>query len=191
MSAWVEKCLRSLTGFTLIEAVMTVLIISIVTVGGLYLMPQVLKNTFYLPNQVQADMVAASALEIMVEGDKEACGLRFSKEITTAGANNVIFTDQNGGAMQFRLDTGTGLLYRKIGGGAEAVIPYFMPAHMTFSGVSGSLFSYYDASNVSTAVVADVRRIDIQLTAKTGTGSFDKMEGQSRQSTSIKVNRYV
>ncbi len=183
------KTRRSRRGFTLIEMVMTVLIIGILTVGAAYLMPQVLKNTFYLPNQVQADTAAASALEIMVEGDKEAFGLRFSENITTASGNTVAFTDQNGVAMQFRLDA-SGMLYRKIGSGAEAVIPYFMPADMTFAGAGGSLFTYYDAANGVTAVVADIRRVDINLIAQVGTGSFDKMEGRSQQSTSIKVNKY-
>ena len=185
-----RKQLLSSTGFTLIEMIMTVLIIGLLVVGAAYLMPQVLKNTFYLPNQVQADMVAGTALEIIVEGDQAGHGLRFSKSITTAGANTLVFTDQDGGAMQFRLDTGTGMLYRKIAAGAEALIPYFMPAGMTFAGVGGSLFTYYDASNAVTAVVANIRRVDINLIAQGGTGSFDKMEGYSQQSTSIQVNKY-
>ncbi len=184
------KCPPSPAGFTLIEIIMTVLIISLLTVGAAYLMPQVLKNTFYLPNQVQADMVAASALEIMAEGDKAAFGLRFSQNITTAGPNTLAFTDQKGVAMQFRLDTGTGMLYRQIGAGTEALIPYFMPTDMKFAGGGGSLFTYYDAANVSTGVVANIRRVDINLIAQVGTGSFDKMEGMSQQNTSIKVNKY-
>ncbi|MBU9889167.1 MAG: type II secretion system GspH family protein [Candidatus Omnitrophica bacterium] len=178
-------------GFTLIEIIMTVMIVSLVTVGSLYLLPQVLKNTFYLPNQVQADMVAASALETLVEGDASVRGLRFSRQITTAGSNTVAFEDQDGEAVQFRLDVGAGLLYRRVAEGPEEIVPYFMPPAMTFEGIDGRLFSYYDASDLSTADAAAVRRIDIHLRAKDGAGSFDAMEGRSRQSTCIKVNRYA
>lgn len=183
--------MKNLPGFTLIEMVMTILIVGLVTVGATHLMPQVLKNTFYLPNQVQADFVTASALSIMVDGDKSAWGLRFSKNITTAGANTVVFTDQNGSAMQFRLDTGSGKLYRKIGAGSEAVIPYFMPPNVNFSGPGGVVFTYYDAAEAVTNIADNVRRIDIELIARVGTGSFDKMEGQSQQRTSVKVNKYL
>ena len=80
------KCPPSPAGFTLIEIIMTVLIISLLTVGAAYLMPQVLKNTFYLPNQVQADMVAASALEIMAEGGQGGFWLAFQSEHYDGGS---------------------------------------------------------------------------------------------------------
>lgn len=181
-------------GFTLIELVMVILIMGILAVAGSHLFIFVTQNAFYLPNQVQTDAAASDALEIMVEGDGAANGLRFCKIVTGATATQVDVTDQDDETLRFRLDTGTGKLYRKVGAAAEAIIPYYMPSNMTFSGVSGSLFSYYDATDTpinSPVPAADVRRIRIDLIAQIGAGSFDRYEGRSQQSSSVKVNKYL
>lgn len=178
-------------GFTLIELVMIILITGLLSVAGLHIMQFTVQNSFYLPNQVQADLVAAEAIEIMVEGDSQAKGLRFCKGVTTATGNQVAVTNQDGQTISYRLDAGTGILYRKIDAAAEVMIPYFKAADMTLSGVGGALFTYYDAAEAVTAVPANVRRINIDLIAKNGAGSSDKYEGISQQSSSVKVNKYL
>jgi prepilin-type N-terminal cleavage/methylation domain-containing protein len=178
-------------GFTLIETIMVIMITAILSIAGIHIMKFVLGNSFYLPNQVQADLVAAEAIEIMVEGDAAAKGIRFCKNVTTAAANQVIVTNQDDEVISYRLDTGTGKLYRKIATEAEVMIPYYMASDMTLSGVGGTLFSYYDSADAVTATVADIRRINIDLIAKQGAGSSDNYQGLSQQSTSIKVNKYL
>ncbi len=178
-------------GFTLIETIMVILITALLSIAGIHIMKFVLQNSFYLPNQVQSDLVAAEAIEIMVEGDSAAKGLRFCKNVTTASANQVIVTNQDGIVISYRLDTGTGKLYRQIGAAAEAMIPYYMASDMTLSGVGGTLFTYYDSADAVTAVAANIRRINIDLIAKQGAGSSDNYQGLSQQSTSIKVNKYL
>ena len=181
-------------GFTLIEIVMVVLIISVLSMAGYHLMQFTVQHAFFLPNQVQADLVVAEALETLVEGESPTVhGLRFCKAVTAIAANQVNVTDQNDVALQFRLDTGTGRLYRKIGAAVETVVPYYMPSNISFSGSGGSLFTYYDASDpeVVTADPALVRRIEIDLIAQQGAGSVDRFEGRSAQSTSVKVNKYL
>lgn len=186
-----KKRFLSLTGFTLIELVMVILITSLLSVAGVHIMQFVIRNSFYLPNQVQADLVAAEALEIIVEGDSTAHGLRFCKAVTTAAANQVIVTNQDDQAISYRLDTVAGKLYRKIGLAAEVMIPYFMASDMELSGVGGSLFTYFDSADAVTVIPANVRRINIDLMAQNGTGSSDKYEGSSQQDTSVKVNKYL
>ncbi len=183
-------------GFTLIELVMIILITSVLSLAGVHIMQFVVRNSFYLPNQVQADLVAAEALEIIVEGDSAAHGLRFCHQVTTALANQVVVINQG---VLTTLDNQTiiydlsgGILTRKIDAGAATPIPYFKAADMVISGggVGGALFTYYDVSdNLLTQPVtaANVRRININLIAQNGTGSSDKYEGTSQQSTSVKV----
>lgn len=184
-------------GFTLIELVMIVLITSLLSVAGVHIMQFVVRNSFYLPNQVQADLVAAEALEIIVEGDSQAKGLRFCKAVTTAAANQIVVTNQG---VLTNLDNQTityslsgGSLYRTIDTGPATKIPYFMAPDMVISGagVGGSLFTYYDASDTELTqpvTAANVHRIDINLIAQNGTGSSDKYEGISQQGTSVKVH---
>jgi Tfp pilus assembly protein PilE len=178
-------------GFTLIELVMIVVLTGLLAMAGFHIFQFAVRNSFYLPNQVQADLVAAEALEIIVEGDSLAKGLRFCKLVTTAAANQVIVTNQDNKTISYRLDTGTGKLYRKVDTAAEVMIPYFMAGDMTLSGVGGSLFTYYDSADAVTATPASVRRINIDLMAQNGTGSSDKYEGISQQGSSVKVNKYL
>lgn len=189
-----KKRFLSLTGFTLIELIMIILLTSVLGLSGYHLMQFVVRNAFYLPNQVQADLVAAEALEILVEGDKSAKGLRFCKAVTTAGASQIVVTNQDDETITYNLSGGS--LFRTIAPGAAAKVPYFMPADITISGAGagGALFTYYDSTDAALAqpvAAANVRRIDIDLTAQNGTGSSDKYEGASQQSSSVKVNKYV
>ena len=177
--------MKNAKGFTLIELVMIILIAGLLTVGGLHIFMFVVRNSFYLPNQVQANLVAADALEIIVEGDSQAKGLRFCKAVTTAAANQIVVTNQDGQTITYNLSSG--ILYRTIAPGAATQIPYFMASNMTLAGVGGSLFTYYDSSDAVTAAPANVRRINIDLIAQNGTGSSDKYEGTSQQDTSVKV----
>ena len=176
-------------GFTLIELVMVILITSLLAVAGIHIMNFTLHNTFFLPNQVQADLVAAEALEILVEGDSQAKGLRFCKAVTDASSSSITVTNQDDLAIIYTL--AGGMLYRNIDSGGNVQIPYFNTADMVLSGAGGSLFTYYDSADAVTAVPANIRRINIDLIAKQGGGSSDKYEGFSQQSTSVKVNKYL
>ncbi len=185
---------KAARGFTLIEIVMVILITGLLSVAGVQLMRFMIQHTFYLPNQVQTDLAAAEALETMVEGDASTVrGLRYCKTVTAIAPNQVNVLDQDGVALQFRLDTGAHKLYRMIGAAAETLVPYSMPSNVDFSGSGNVLFSFYDGSTPEavTAVPANVRRIEINLIAQQGAGLADSFQGSSQQRTSIKVNKYL
>ena len=193
-------------GFTLIEVVMIILITSVLSMAGYHLMQLVVRNSFFLPNQVQADLVAADALEIIVEGDGQAKGLRFCRNVSNATATQVVVTNQ--GVLStldpqtITYDLTSGVLSRTIrnfdGSTTTSDIPDFMAGDMVISGTgrSNALFTYFDKSDMELtqpilpANLPNIRRINIDLKAQNGTGSSDKYEGTSQQSTSIKVSRY-
>jgi len=183
--------MRNIRGFTLIEIVMTILIVGVIAVAGIDLMRFTIQNTFFLPNQLQADLVAAEALEIMVEGDSQAEGLRFCQAVTTATASQVVVTNQNAQTITYNLSGG--ILYRTIAPGAAAKIPYYVASNMVISGggTASALFTYYDSTDtvmtVPVATPANIHRIRIDLIAQQGTGSVDKFQGSSDQSTAINV----
>ena len=187
--------MKNIRGFTLIELVMVILIASALAEGGYYIMQFMVQNTFYLPNQVQTDLAAAQALETLVEGDTATVhGLRFSRTVTALAPNDVTVKDQDCGDLRFWLDTANHQLKRQIGvGGAETVVPYFMPPSVSFtgSGVGDAFFTYYDGSEVETNDPTKVRRIQINLIAQQGAGSVDSFQGISRQNTSVKVSKYT
>lgn len=167
------------------------MIIGVLSVSGAWLMVYFVRDSVYIPNQLNTDMLASDALKIMIEGDSSTKGLRFSRVITAIpSAYQMTFTNQDSQSISYRMDTGTNKLYRSIDGAAEALIPYYTTSGVSITGKSGALFNYYDASETVTAVAANVRRIAINLIASTGSGSFDDWQGQSGQGSSIAVKKF-
>lgn len=181
-------------GFTLVELVMVIVIIGIIAVPGSFLMQYLIQSSVFIPKQLNVDMLTADALDIMVEGDSQARGLRFSRDITNIQTNEVTFNNQDNQSIRYRLAGDK--LYRSINAGADELIPYYTPAAgVTVTGGSGSLFTYYDdatdgTAEVVTATAADVRRIEISLIAVSGSGLSADWEGRSEQSSSIAVRKF-
>lgn len=183
--------MRHNRGFTLIEAVMVILIIAILAVGGSYLLIYTVQNSIFLPNKLNMDMLASEVLDIMIEGDSQAKGLRFCKSIASAGASQVIFINQDNQTIRYTYNSGPGTLTRTIGTGAAAVIPYYAQAGISVSPRSAAFFTYYDEDGLATNTASDVRRVQIELIARTGTGSYSDWQGQSEQSSSVAVKKFI
>ena len=178
--------------FTLIELVMIIAIISVLSVIGGIFMARFIQSSMFIPNQLNMNMIASNALDIMIEGDSQARGMRFLRSVTLAGNNQVTFNNQNSHAISYRLDVPTNRLYRSIDAAIERLIPYYVPpgADVVGNGAGGRLFTYYDENDILTAVAADVRRVRIDLIVRTGTGSYADWEGETEQSSSVAVHRF-
>lgn len=177
-------------GFTLIELVMVIAIVGVLSVSGAYLLMYLVQNGVFIPNQLNAVMLAADSLEVMIEGDSQYKGLRFSENISAIAANQITFLNQDSQSIRYRLDTGTNKLYRSVNSSAEAPIPYYASGAVNITGMNGTLFRYYDANETPTAVVNNVRLINITLVAATGSGSFQDWEGSSAQASAVAVKRF-
>ncbi len=177
--------------FTIIELIMVITIIGILSVSGAWLMVYFVRNSVYIPNQLNTYMAASDALKIMIEGDSQAKGLRFSRVITAIPSGyQLTFVNQDSQSIRYRLDTGTNELYRSINGAQEAQIPYFAASGIGIAGNSGALFTYYGANETIATLAANVRRIAINLVVSTGSGSYNDWQGQSGQSSSIAVKKF-
>jgi prepilin-type N-terminal cleavage/methylation domain-containing protein len=178
-------------GFTLIELVMTIAIIGVLAGAGSWLMLNTVRNSVFIPNQMNMDKLVNDALNIMIDGDNQAKGLRFSRQITGTSVNQVDFVNQDSQSIRYRLDTAGNKLYRKIGAAAETALPYYSSAAgITMNGKSNTLFTYYDSAGAVTSVAANVRRIRMILIAKTGTGLYNDWEGQSELASSVAVKKF-
>lgn len=178
-------------GVTLIELVIVMAIIGLLAVSGAWLMAHLVRNSVFIPSQLNMDMVASGALDIMIEGDSVAKGLRFSKSVVSIPDNNEItFLNQNGQSVRYRLDAVANKLYRSINSGPETAIPYYVTPGINLMSRGAKFFTYYDTNGVETADAADVSLIQISLIAQTGTGSYADWEGRSGQSSAIAVDKF-
>lgn len=178
------------TGFTFIELIIVMAIVAILSVCGADLMAHLIQNSVFIPNKLNMDMLAMEALDIMIEGNSQAKGLRFSTSMTNIQDNQVTFNNQDNQSICYRLDTLTNMLYRSINAGPESLIPYYATAGVSLTGKNSKLFTYYDTNEVETTNPVNVRRIKVDIVAKTGSGSFSDWEGRSDQSSSIAVKKY-
>lgn len=177
--------------FTLTEAVVAVLLVGILSVAGSQMMSYLIQQSVFIPNQLNMDMVASDALEIMIDGDPQAKGLRFSRVISAAQDNQVTFINQDNQTVRFRLETAVDPagLFRSINGGLEVLIPYYLPDGAILSSLNSRMFTYYDANEVVTNNPANVRWITLSLRAQTGDGSFANWSGMSGLFTSVAVRK--
>lgn len=178
------------SGFTLIELIMVIAILGVATLLSGFLMIDLIRDTVFLSNQLNADLVVSDALDILVEGDSQAKGLRASRQITAVAADQVDFINQDNQTIRYRFDPVNTRLYRSINGGPETVVPYYLPAGVTYGVSGGQLFSYFDVNEAATNNPAQVRFISMTLVGYTGDGSFNSWEGNSQQSSAIAVPRF-
>jgi len=177
--------------FSLIEFIVVMAIIITLSTSGAFILLYVVQSSTFIPNQMNMDMMAADAMNIMIEGDVQAKGLRFSRSINTIQPYQVIFQNQDGQTISYRMDTATDKLYRSIDGGAEALMPYYIPlSGVSLTGQSGKLFSYYDSNELITGIPANVGRIGITLTTMTGNGSFDQWQGRVDVASAVFVRAF-
>ena len=182
---------------TLIELIMTMTIITVLSVSGAYILTYLVQSAVFIPNKLNVDMLASDAIDIMIEGDTQAKGLRFSQSITDIQPYEVTFNNQDGEIIRYWFDAGTDRLCRSIDGvrgfgdGPNGEIPYYVPAAgVSLAGESGQIFTYYDAGEAVTGNPVDVRRIAIAIVAMTGSGAFDDWQGQVTLNSAIAVKRF-
>lgn len=188
--AYNQSKLDCVRGFTLIETIMVIAIVVVLALSGGWLMMHFVRDSVFLSNQLNMDMLAADALNGMIEGDSQAKGLRLSRRITAIADTQVTFVNQDGQTIRFRLDTATGQLYRAVNGGAEVVIPSYLKAGIKILGKNGKLFLFYNRNEVLTVVPAQVRWISLTLIAQSGTGLFTDWEGSAERASAVAVARF-
>ncbi|MCX5701196.1 MAG: type II secretion system protein [Candidatus Omnitrophica bacterium] len=187
-------------GFTLIELVILMLIIGILAAVGSSIIISVVQNAMYASKTLNMDMLAQDALDIIIDGDNLAKGLRFSTvtlpAVPGASGNTVTYTytDSILHTVTITLNTVTHTLTRQIDGGAVNAFPYYASSSGIefYPGLNGFLFFFrtadIGAGEGIPSLASQVRRIEVNLVARTGSGSFSDWQGRTELKSSVRIN---
>ncbi|MDI6759005.1 MAG: prepilin-type N-terminal cleavage/methylation domain-containing protein, partial [Candidatus Omnitrophota bacterium] len=183
----------SLTGFTLIELVITILLVGILVLAGSQIVISTIQSLVFVSNKARADSVASDIIDSMIKGVGLTKGLRFSRNITAIYDNSrIIFTNQDNQNIEYRLTDENNIKWY-INSSFQGYLPYYatQTSGINLAGKNNKLFTYYNASGSEiTSPVADVRRVEINLIVRTGSGNFSDWQGYSEQSSSVAVKKF-
>jgi prepilin-type N-terminal cleavage/methylation domain-containing protein len=208
-------------GFTVVETIIVIAVTAILAVAFSVSFVPMMNSFFYLPQATRVNMAAADLMQVLLEGDHLAEGLRFTgppcavgggggggSTITAASATSITYnyvdSDYCGsGAARtshtvvLTLDTANDVVTRAIDGGASQNVPGYVTtgSEIDFNAPSGTnFFTYYDAAGAdlgATPVVTSIYRVDVNVVATSGSGDVRHNSGQIRLESGVEIKRYT
>ena len=188
---------------TFIELIVTMLILTIIGSASVAFFVPVANILFYSPSQLMVDQTTQELISILVEGDNQAKGLRFTKSITIADKDYIIFETWDNDIVQYKWDATEKRIYRKINRQGEALVPasyYLVPASyygdITVIGQSSDaeIFQYYDVSasklSVPVSDETDIEAIRMDLTLVAGSGIVKEHKGRIDVKSGVDIKQF-
>lgn len=196
-------------GATLIELVMLIIILAIigVTVSGVVIFFAQL--FMYSPRQLDTQKIGQELSDIMVEGNQDARGIRFTRSIIDASSQQFSYiygypTAQDGQGVRFRWNAADSHIYRSTSSDSgvtwstQTVVPYYLLNNIatTIDGkdASGVIFTYKKAADADWVSGVDalstIRRVIIGVKVQTGSGAFSGFQGSSNITSSVEIKGF-
>jgi prepilin-type N-terminal cleavage/methylation domain-containing protein len=191
--------------FTLIELVMVIAIVAVVgaSVGGIVI--YFVQLFTYSPRQLNTQKVAQEVSNIIIEGNPNIRGLRYTRAVIDASAVQYSYGygyPSRVLSVRFRWDSDDGHIYRStstdagVTWSAESVVPYHISAAITVDGkdTSGTIFTYKKAADADwiagVDALADIRRVILDLNVKTQSGAFKDFSGSTDSTYSAEIKGF-
>ena len=184
--------------------------------GGMFV--PIMNFFFYYPESSRVNNAASDVLQIVLEGDHKAKGLRFagppcvvpsggSDTITAASATSITYhyslPDEclSGGTAGHQVKityvAADHEVTREIDGGSAVEIPDYATSTSGIKidpSAGVNFFRYYDSADTelsSTPAVADIDRVDITVNATSGSGQVRHGAGQILLKSGVEVKRHT
>lgn len=136
--------MKKYSGFTLLELVIVIMIVSIVGIFASRLMNTGFSAYLAGKQSIDTDWQGKIALEWMT---RDLRAIRSSSAITTATATQLVFVDTDNTTIDYQL-SGTNLLRN---------------SQIVADGIGSLAFTYYTSAGVATTTASAIRYINIQL----------------------------
>jgi len=181
---------------TFIELIVTMLILTIIGSASVAFFVPVANILFYSPSQLMVDQTAQELISILVEGDNQAKGLRFTKSITSADEDDITFVTWDDDTVKYRWDVTEERIYRDINSQGEVLVPASYYGDITVTGQSSDaeIFQYYDASASKLAVPVsdetDIEAIRMNLTLVAGSGIVKEHKGRIDVKSGVDIKQF-
>ena len=146
-------CKKTLSGFTLIELVIVIVLTGIIGAIATKMLAQGLNAYLTSKNVADADWQGRLALERMT---RDIRAVRSPTDIALATSSQFTFTDSNGSSVAYTL-SGSNLMRN-----SQALA----------NGISTLTFQYYDETGVITAITTAIRYISITLNVTQGNSNM-------------------
>ena len=201
-----RKSRKDKKGATLIELVITMVLLAIIgaTLFGVIIF--FVQLFMYSPRQLDTQKIGQELENIMIEGNQDIRGLRWTRVVLDASAAQFSYiygypTISDGQAVRLRWNAADKKIYRSTssnGGGswsAETIIPVYLLNNSSISidgkDTSGVIFTYKKAGDIAwvsgTDALTDIRAVIISINVKTGAGSFANFQGSSNITASAEI----
>lgn len=201
------NCIKDKKSASLIELIITILLVTII--GATIVGPVIflVELFMYSPRQLDTQKIAQELTQIMIEGNQDIRGIRYTRTIIDASDTQFSYTygyptanDQL--SVRFRWNAADKHIYRSTstnGGLAwstETIIPYYIPTTVTIDGKdTPSVIFTYKKSNDGDWVfglddVTTIRRLIISINLNTGTGGFSALEGSTHITSSVEIKGF-
>lgn len=192
---------------TLIEMIITVLIIGVLAAVGSSSIVFLVQLFIYSPRQLDVQKVAETISNTVMEGNPDVRGLRYTRSVIDASDSQFSYVygypnpaDQL--SVRFRWDETTKHIYKSTRPSGSAIwsseetVPYQISSSTTIEGKDTStlIFDYKKAGDVDwvsgTDALADIRRVILEIKVETGTGNFTNFQGASEVSSSAEIKGF-
>ena len=205
--------MNSKNGATLIELVITMTIVSILAAVSAGIIISVIQMFVYLPREMKTRSVAAEAIDIMIDGQPLQRGMRYAAKVQDASTTQFTYTFGYPGNtdkknVRFQLNNGKIYRYSTVFGdpvngppasyGPAELIPYYAGPDISISGPSGdpgTIFTYFKQDGSAWVSGVDplnaIKRVDITIVVKTGSGLFEKWETSFRTTSGVEVDQFI
>lgn len=205
-------------GFSLIELIVVVSIVAILTAATAGIIISLMQLFIYSPREMRVKTIAHEAIETMAEGETAKRGMRYATQIQDASPTQFTYTfGYPGNAdkrnMRFRWDSTQKKIYLSYTAfgdpinspqppyGTEELIPYYARGDISITedpANPNTIFKYYKADGtqitgnpVPSAQLQDIRRVEMAIVARTGSGSFGAWQSSFRMTSNVEIKQYI